>query len=108
MPPIIPDATVPARSTVRHPAGRSALLSHSSRQGTNMMSEQILKEGPRLPTDDRALARLRRAIELGELEQLPTVLGIPNTPRLPGHLHEFTDRGQRHAFGHGYIGDQSE
>lgn len=46
-----------------------------------MMSEQILKGGPHLPTDDRALARLRRAIELGELEQLPTVPGIPNTPR---------------------------
>lgn len=46
-----------------------------------MMSEQILNEGPHLPTDDRALARLRRAIELGELEQLPTVPGIPNTPR---------------------------
>lgn len=46
-----------------------------------MMSEQLLKEGPHLPTDDRTLARLRRAIELGELEQLSTVPGIPNTPR---------------------------
>lgn len=45
------------------------------------MSEKLLQEGPHLPTDDRALARLRRAVESGDLEQLPSVAGIPSTPR---------------------------
>ncbi len=45
------------------------------------MSEELLRKGPHVPTDDRALARLRRAVERGELEQLPSVPGIPSTPR---------------------------
>lgn len=45
------------------------------------MNEELLQKGPHLPTDDRALARLRGAVERGELEQLPSVSGIPSTPR---------------------------
>ena len=37
------------------------------------MSEELIREGPNVPTEERALARLRRAVELGELEELPAV-----------------------------------
>ena len=98
----------PPRSTADIPPGVRRYCPNTLRRGTNMMSEQLLKEGPPLPTDDRTLARSRRAIELGELEQLSTVPGIPNTPRyLVTYMNSQTRR-QRHAFGHGYIGDQPE
>jgi hypothetical protein len=45
------------------------------------MPEELIRKGPNVPTEERALARLRRTIELGELEQLPAVPGIPATPR---------------------------
>jgi hypothetical protein len=47
-----------------------------------MMSDsELLGKGPKVPTEQRALARLRRAVEAGELEQLPSTPGIPNVPR---------------------------
>ena len=45
------------------------------------MSEKFLAKGPNVPTEGRALARLRRAVEATELELLPAVAGIPNRPR---------------------------
>lgn len=45
------------------------------------MNGELLRKGPNVPTEERALARLRRAIELGELEQLPIVPFIPSVPR---------------------------
>lgn len=45
------------------------------------MNEEMMRKGPHLPTEERALGRLRRAVELGELEALPALPGIPNTPR---------------------------
>jgi len=45
------------------------------------MAENLIGKGPHIPTEERALARLKRAVELGELEVLPTVPGIPSTPR---------------------------
>ena len=45
------------------------------------MSEDLIRKGPHVPTEERALERLRRAIEQGELEELPAIAGIPNTPR---------------------------
>jgi hypothetical protein len=47
----------------------------------NIMDEKLIGKGPNVPTEERALARLRRAVELGELEALPAIPGIPNTPR---------------------------
>jgi len=44
------------------------------------MADLIVK-GPHVPTEERALARLKRAVELGDLEVLPAVPGIPSTPR---------------------------
>jgi hypothetical protein len=45
------------------------------------MNDDLLRKGPHLPTEERALGRLRRAVELGELEELPALPGIPTTPR---------------------------
>jgi hypothetical protein len=46
------------------------------------MSEELFRTGdPNVPTEERALARLRRAVELGELEELPSIVGIPRVPR---------------------------
>jgi hypothetical protein len=46
------------------------------------MSEELLRQDrPDVPTEERALARLRRAVELGELQELPTDIFIPNVPR---------------------------
>ena len=45
------------------------------------MSERLMSKGPHVPTEERALARLKRAVELGELEELPTIPGIPSRPR---------------------------
>lgn len=45
------------------------------------MGEELIRKGPHVPTEARALARLRRAVEMGELEALPVVPGIPSRPR---------------------------
>jgi hypothetical protein len=45
------------------------------------MSEELIRESPNVPTEERALARLRRAVELGELEELPSLASFPNHPR---------------------------
>jgi hypothetical protein len=45
------------------------------------MAENLIVKGPHVPTEERALARLKRAVELGDLEVLPAVPGIPSTPR---------------------------
>jgi hypothetical protein len=45
------------------------------------MSEELIREGPNVPTEERALARLRRAVELGELEELPSPASFANHPR---------------------------
>ena len=43
------------------------------------MSKRLDEASPKLPADPRALARLRRHIEAGELEEVPAAL--PGTPR---------------------------
>jgi hypothetical protein len=46
------------------------------------MSDSVLTgKGPNVPTEARALARLRQAVEAGSLEQLPNAVGIPSVPR---------------------------
>jgi hypothetical protein len=45
------------------------------------MNGELLRKGPHVPTEERALARLKRAVELQELEQLPNIPGIPSVPR---------------------------
>ena len=46
------------------------------------MSEEQFREGPKVPTEERALARLRRAVELGELGELPIIEALlPSVPR---------------------------
>jgi hypothetical protein len=50
--------------------------------GTN--AQELIKEGPHVPTDPRALQALKRHIELGELEELPG--GIFPFPILPRYL----------------------
>ena len=45
------------------------------------MSNELIREGPHVPTEKRALARLKRAVELGELEELTIVAGIHCVPR---------------------------
>jgi hypothetical protein len=45
------------------------------------MKNELIQQGPHIPSEKRALARLRRAVKLGELEELPGVQGIPNIPR---------------------------
>lgn len=45
------------------------------------MGNELIRKGPHVPTEERALARLKRAVELGELEELPIVPGIPSRPR---------------------------
>jgi hypothetical protein len=42
---------------------------------------KLNKKAPNVPTDPRALRRLERHIELGELEELLPTAGIPSTPR---------------------------
>jgi hypothetical protein len=47
-----------------------------------IMSEELFqRRAPNVPTEERALARLRRAVELGELEELPSIPGILSVPR---------------------------
>ncbi len=45
------------------------------------MSKDLIRKGPHVPTEKRALERLKRAVELGELEELPPIAGIPSVPR---------------------------
>lgn len=47
------------------------------------MSKELIREGPHVPTDDeRAMARLRRVVELGDLEDLTGIqIFPPMTPR---------------------------
>jgi hypothetical protein len=47
--------------------------------GTN--EQELIKEGPNVPTDPRALSRLKRRIELGELEQIEGLVPLPAVPR---------------------------
>jgi hypothetical protein len=45
------------------------------------MDKDLIRKGPHIPTEQRALERLKRAVELGELEELPAITGIPSVPR---------------------------
>ncbi len=45
------------------------------------MSDLRQVKGPNIPTEERALARLQRAIEHGALEELPIAAAIPSVPR---------------------------
>ncbi len=45
------------------------------------MSRNLIRKGPHVPTEKRALARLKLAVEQRELEELPEVAGIPSVPR---------------------------
>jgi hypothetical protein len=45
------------------------------------MKNQLIQKGPHVPTEERALSRLQRAVELHELEELPRIPGIPCVPR---------------------------
>jgi len=45
------------------------------------MKKELIQQGPHIPSEKRALARLHRAVELGELEELPNIQGIPGIPR---------------------------
>jgi hypothetical protein len=46
------------------------------------MSEAMFeRRDPNIPTEERALARLRRAVELGELEELFPIPGLVSVPR---------------------------
>jgi hypothetical protein len=46
-----------------------------------MSDSKLLGKGPNVPTEERALTRLRREVEQGALEQLPNIAGIPSVPR---------------------------
>ena len=45
------------------------------------MNKKLLSNGPHLPTEKRALERLKRVVEFGELEELHGIEGIPSVPR---------------------------
>jgi hypothetical protein len=46
------------------------------------MSEELFRRrDPNVPHEERALARLRRAVELGELEELLPIPGFVSVPR---------------------------
>jgi hypothetical protein len=45
------------------------------------MKNELIQKGPHVPTEERALARLQRAVELRELEELPSIVGMPSVPR---------------------------
>ncbi len=45
------------------------------------MSKRLMTKGPHVPTEKRALERLKRAVELHELEDLRAIDGIPSVPR---------------------------
>ena len=44
-------------------------------------TEELTKKGPHVPTDPRALRQLERHIELGELEEIAELVGVPGVPR---------------------------
>jgi hypothetical protein len=45
------------------------------------MARELLTEGPHVPTGERELARLKTAIEFGELEDLGPIAHVPAVPR---------------------------
>lgn len=45
------------------------------------MKDELLQEAPNVPTEERALASLKRVVELGELEILPVDRWFPCVPR---------------------------
>jgi hypothetical protein len=47
--------------------------------GTN--EQELITEGPHVPTDPRALSRLKQHIQLGELEQIEDLVALPAVPR---------------------------
>jgi hypothetical protein len=44
-------------------------------------ANELTKEAPDVPTDPRALRLLERYIELGELEEISALAGLPHVPR---------------------------
>jgi hypothetical protein len=42
---------------------------------------ELITKGPHVPTDPRALRRLERHIELGELEEITGLIALPSVPR---------------------------
>jgi hypothetical protein len=48
--------------------------------GTNI-EQELIQEGPHVPTDPRALRQLKRLIEIGELEQIEFPFPFPSFPR---------------------------
>ncbi len=50
------------------------------------MAEELIRKGPHVPTEERALARLKHVVEIGDLEKakkrspktLRTLLVLPN------------------------------
>jgi hypothetical protein len=50
--------------------------------------KRLTAEGPHVPTDPRALRRLERYIETGELEEIAELAGLPGVPRyLVTYMH---------------------
>lgn len=45
------------------------------------MANDLMRKGPHIPTEERAQKRLKRAIELEQIEDLTGIAGIPNEPR---------------------------
>jgi hypothetical protein len=45
------------------------------------MANDLTKKSPKVPTDRRALAKLKRHVELGELEEIAELAGVPGKPR---------------------------
>jgi hypothetical protein len=45
------------------------------------MTNDLTKKASNVPTDPRALAQLKRHIELGELEEIAAIAGLPSVPR---------------------------
>lgn len=57
----------------------------------NAAKKKLTEKAPHVPTDPRALARLERHIELGELEEISPVAGLPGVPRyLVTYMHSET------------------
>lgn len=63
------------------------------------MKDELIRKGPNVPTEERALARLQRAVELGEFEALPGIVGMQMRPRyLVTYMNSQTrDNGKRSA-----------
>lgn len=56
-------------------------MSEEERKKGIISEELFERRDPNVPTEERGRQRLRRAIELGELEELPSIAGIPSVPR---------------------------